>query len=101
MDAALAENFMFQVRNLQQSVPVWCLLLIARHSQKKSMPSGEELAQDCQGRGTDYLLIILTPWGEGEISWSCNVTFDLKHFLHSTFFFLSHCTLRHLIYVAH
>lgn len=51
--------------------------------------------------GTDYLVIIPTPWGEGEVSWSCNVTFDFKHFLRSTFSFLTHCTLRQLVYVAH
>lgn len=51
--------------------------------------------------GTDYLVIILTPWGEREVSWSCNVTFDFKYFLCSTFSFLTHCTLRQLVYVAH
>lgn len=55
----------FQVRNLHQSFPVGCLLLIARNPLKKSVPehTGKELAQDCQRRGTDCLVIILTTRG--------------------------------------
>lgn len=75
-------TFFFQVKDLHQSVPVWCLLLIARYPQKKINAWSalvRSWLRSARAGGTDYLVIILTPWGEREVSWSCNVTFDFKH----------------------
>lgn len=103
MDAALAEN----IFPSEESTPE-CSCSVSLADCKT--PLEEINAQSARVRswlriaragGTDYLVIILTPWGEGEVSWSCNVTFDFKSFLRPTFSFLTRCTLRQLVYVAH
>lgn len=103
MDAALAENFFPSEGSTAECS---CLVSLA---DCKTPP--EEInawravvrswLRAARAGGTDCLVIVLTPWGEGEVSWSCNVTFAFKHFLRSTFSFLTHCTLRQQVYVAH